>query len=58
MDFLHQCIFDAILQSAAASEKLKQGVLSVDKKPLICKISSLQTRRIAPSQPYATVLQG
>jgi uncharacterized protein YjbK len=26
MDFLHQGIFDAILQSPAASEKLKQGV--------------------------------
>ena len=26
MDFLHQRIFDAILQSPAASEKLKQGV--------------------------------
>jgi hypothetical protein len=26
MDFLHQRIFDPILQSSAASEKLKQGV--------------------------------
>jgi hypothetical protein len=26
MDFLHQWIFDAILQSPVASEKLKQGV--------------------------------
>jgi len=26
MDFLHQHVFDEILQSATASEKLKQGV--------------------------------
>ena len=29
MDFLHQRIFDSILQSTAASEKLKQGVHTI-----------------------------